>query len=446
MSLWRYFNVSGGYFEPVETHVGDGRQHQSVGAADKEAAQAGSPLFQQEHDDGNFRVEKHNGLNSLHLDIHENRPPNEETVLPAPGIVYRDHMGTYQVVQQSYTTDSIFSTFENEDNSWQSFQPGTENNAGITAYVSEYSNVTNGSSGNDTGLPSGGMDLGLALESQITLIILYTMTTLLAVIGNILVILVFTLGKRSRTDLRGFLINLAVADLIMAVFCMPFTFTMTMLSNWIFSAPMCPIVLFMQTVSVTASVCTNMAIGIDRFWVVTFPLKSRITKARSKFVITIIWIISCGLSSIQLYVGRSSTIEIAPGVTIADCNEIWPEPSFIWRRFYTFFILILTYLMPLTILSLTYGIVGTKLWQRTTPGNADEQRDMQQLKSKRKVRQTFLPHKVPRRRIRASVVQFELTQCVELHCPVICSGRCRTGLLVNFPTRFISSAILNTWG
>ena len=41
--------------------------------------------------------------------------------------------------------------------------------------------------------------------------------------------------------------------------------------------------------------------------------------------------------------------------------------------------------MPLTILSLTYGIVGLKLWQRTTPGNADEQRDMQQLKSKRKV-------------------------------------------------------------
>ena len=160
---------------------------------------------------------------------------------------------------------------------------------------------------------------------------------------------------------------------------------MTMLSNWIFSAPMCPIVLFMQTVSVTASVCTNMAIGIDRFWVVTFPLKSRITKARSKFVITVIWIVACGLSSVQLYVGRSSTIEVAPGVTIADCNEIWPEPSFIWRRFYTFFILILTYLMPLTILSLTYGIVGLKLWQRTTPGNADEQRDMQQLKSKRKV-------------------------------------------------------------
>ena len=153
---------------------------------------------------------------------------------------------------------------------------------------------------------------------------------------------------------------------------------------------MCPIVLYMQTVSVTASVCTNMAIGVDRFWVVTFPLKSRITKSRSKVVIGIIWAISLTLSSVQLAVGRSSTIEIAPGVVITDCNEIWPEPSETWRRMYTFFILILTYLMPLGILSFTYGFVGWKLWQRTAPGNADEARDTHQLRSKRKVGQRHL--------------------------------------------------------
>ena len=382
MSLWRYFNISGGYFEPIQTRVEGEDPALAAGGA---AVEVGSPLLQQERGDhGNFKIEKHNGLNSLHVDI-AGDGTNGEVVLQGPGSIYKDPMGPYHVVQQSYTTVSgLTATDPNgiygndvDDNPAYAINPPI-------GLDQDYGNLTNGSSLNDTALPSD-VNLGLALESQVTLIILYTLTTLLAVVDNTLVILVFTLGKRSRTDLRGFLINLAVADLIMAVFCMPFTFTMTMLSNWIFSAPMCPIVLFMQTVSVTASVCTNMAIGIDRFWVVTFPLKSRITKARSKFVITVIWIIACGLSSIQLYVGRSSTIDVAPGVTIADCNEIWPEPSFIWRRFYTFFILILTYLMPLTILSLTYGIVGLKLWQRTTPGNADEQRDMQQLKSKRKV-------------------------------------------------------------
>ena len=227
--------------------------------------------------------------------------------------------------------------------------------------------------------------LDLDHDSQMVLIVLYSLTTLLSVTGNILVILVFTFGRRSRSDLRGFLINLAIADLIMAIFCMPFTFTMTMLHNWIFSEPMCPIVLYMQTVSVTASVCTNMAIGIDRFWVVQYPLKSRITKSRSKFVIAVIWIISFAFSTVQLAVGRASSREVTPGVSTTDCSEIWPEPSHMWRRGYTFFLLTLTYLMPLLILSLTYGFVGWKLWQRTTPGNADQARDNQQLKSKRKV-------------------------------------------------------------
>ena len=229
----------------------------------------------------------------------------------------------------------------------------------------------------------------LPMESQAVLIVLYTVTGLMSISGNTVVILVFSLGKRSRSDLRGFLINLAVSDLIMAVFCLPFTFTMVMLDDWVFSAPMCPIVLYMQTVSVTASVATNMAIGIDRFWVVTFPLKSRITKSRSKVVIALIWMLAGGLSSVQLVIGRASTIPYAPGLYRTSCEEVWWEPAEVWRRGYTFFILTLTYILPLTILALTYGIVGRRLWQRTAPGNADVARDNLQLRSKRKVRQSL---------------------------------------------------------
>jgi len=53
----------------------------------------------------------------------------------------------------------------------------------------------------------------------------------------------------ARSDLRWYLVNLAAADLVMAVFCMPFTFTYTMLNDWVFSAPMCPVVLFFQMAS-----------------------------------------------------------------------------------------------------------------------------------------------------------------------------------------------------
>ena len=140
---------------------------------------------------------------------------------------------------------------------------------------------------------------------QIFLIVVYSFTTFLSVVGNFLTISVFLMGRRSRTDLRWFLINLAITDLVMAFFCMPFTFTYTMLQNWVFSPPMCPFVLYMQCTAVTASVCTITAIGIDRFWGVYYPLKSRITKSRSKSVIVLIWVVSSLLHIIQLFVGKA---------------------------------------------------------------------------------------------------------------------------------------------
>ena len=107
--------------------------------------------------------------------------------------------------------------------------------------------------------------LALPSRAQYWLIALYTFTILLSLVGNILVIVVLLLGNRKKKALTKYLVNLAVADLCMTCFCMPFTFTKVMLGRWVFGAVMCPAVLFMQVTSVTASIYTNVAIGIDRF-------------------------------------------------------------------------------------------------------------------------------------------------------------------------------------
>ncbi|XP_063443768.1 QRFP-like peptide receptor isoform X1 [Mytilus trossulus] len=211
------------------------------------------------------------------------------------------------------------------------------------------------------------------------LIVLYSLTTLLSLVGNIFVVIVFKKGKRSRTDLRPFLINLALADLLMAAFCMPFTFADAIFRTWIFSEVFCPLVLFIQMLSVAASVFTNMAIGIDRFLVVMFPLKHRFTQKRYKYVIISIWICSTSLASVQFFVARAITYE--PGYLV--CQEVWPNTHS--RRVYTVILLLFTYIIPLFILTITYSVVGFLLWKRTTPGNRDHYRDFLQWKSKIKV-------------------------------------------------------------
>lgn len=104
----------------------------------------------------------------------------------------------------------------------------------------------------------------LPLTHQVVLYIMYSVAIVLAIAGNFLVIVVLSTGGRSSQKLNALLINLAVSDCLMAVVCIPFTFTNTMLGRWVFGRIMCPLVNFSQMVSVAAGIFTNVAIAFER--------------------------------------------------------------------------------------------------------------------------------------------------------------------------------------
>ncbi|XP_023228741.1 neuropeptide Y receptor type 5-like, partial [Centruroides sculpturatus] len=103
----------------------------------------------------------------------------------------------------------------------------------------------------------------LGPEMQAFLISLYSLTAIMAFAGNITVVIVLLTGKRSSRELRIFLINLALSDITMAIFSIPFTYTDFMFGRWIFDPNFCPFVQFMQHCSVIVSVYTLAVIGVD---------------------------------------------------------------------------------------------------------------------------------------------------------------------------------------
>lgn len=75
---------------------------------------------------------------------------------------------------------------------------------------------------------------------------LYSVIFLLAVIGNSLVILTLVQNKRMRTITNLFLLNLAISDLFLGVFCMPFTLVGMLLRDFIFGEMMCKLLPYLQ--------------------------------------------------------------------------------------------------------------------------------------------------------------------------------------------------------
>lgn len=88
------------------------------------------------------------------------------------------------------------------------------------------------------------MAFSLSSEMDSVRIILYSFVFLLSVFGNLLIIVVLIVNKRMRTVTNSFLLSLAVSDLMMAIFCMPFNLIPNLLEDFIFGAAMCKTVAY----------------------------------------------------------------------------------------------------------------------------------------------------------------------------------------------------------
>lgn len=104
----------------------------------------------------------------------------------------------------------------------------------------------------------------VSLSVQKFLITLYTSTAVLAFIGNLIVILVMKISRRCAKNLRKFLINLAISDLLVGVICVPFSYTYFMLRRWVFAPLLCPVSQFVLLTSGFVTAFTLTSIGIER--------------------------------------------------------------------------------------------------------------------------------------------------------------------------------------
>ncbi len=104
------------------------------------------------------------------------------------------------------------------------------------------------------------------------LALLYGGIASFAFITNILAVIILVKKMKTSADLRKYLINLAAADISMAVLSVPFNYTDVMYGYWRFPLFMCPLSRFMSICSICVSIFTLTAIGIERYLKFTLHL------------------------------------------------------------------------------------------------------------------------------------------------------------------------------
>lgn len=100
--------------------------------------------------------------------------------------------------------------------------------------------------GNDTVIPTSRIYVKrVDLQGEVR-IPLYIIIFILSIMGNSLVIATLIQNKRMRTVTNVFLLNLSVSDLLLTVFCMPFTLIPVLLKDFIFGPTMCVMIRYLQ--------------------------------------------------------------------------------------------------------------------------------------------------------------------------------------------------------
>ncbi|CAL8107549.1 unnamed protein product [Orchesella dallaii] len=203
------------------------------------------------------------------------------------------------------------------------------------------------------------------------MIIGYIFVFLFGVVGNCSVLIVVAKLHRMRTVTNFFICNLALADLLVLLFCLLPNLISNIFVPWILGWFLCKTVPYIQGVSVCASVYSLVAISMERCISIQWPFQYQITKRKGKKIIIAIWIWSCSVAlPWVLYFDTYKADEENPDIDF--CIEKWPDSYGNWSRYY-FLIgnFIICYVLPLSIIFICYLTIWFRVYRRPVPNDSN---------------------------------------------------------------------------
>ncbi|KFZ57834.1 Neuropeptide FF receptor 2, partial [Antrostomus carolinensis] len=189
-------------------------------------------------------------------------------------------------------------------------------------------------------------------------IISYLLIFLLCMVGNGVVCFIVLRSKHMRTVTNFFILNLAVSDLLVGIFCMPTTLLDNIIAGWPFGSLVCKMSGMVQGISVSASVFTLVAIAVDRFRCIVHPFKQKLSISTAVAIITVIWVLAITImcpSAVMLQVREEKHFRVILGYG----NQTRPV---YWTVLFANI-----YLAPLSLIVIMYARISIALFNTAVP-------------------------------------------------------------------------------
>ncbi|XP_062859566.1 pyroglutamylated RF-amide peptide receptor isoform X6 [Trichomycterus rosablanca] len=214
----------------------------------------------------------------------------------------------------------------------------------------------------------------LPTGAKATFVLIYTLIFVLALMGNSLVVCVVVRKGKTQSATSIFICSLAISDLLITFFCIPFTLLQNISAQWFGGVLVCKTVPFVQTTAIVTGILTMTCIAVERYQGIVHPLKMKrqYTPKRAYRMLVcvsgLVWLVSVMVGSPMLFVQQ---LEVKYDFLYENhhvcCQESWS--SVLQRRIYTTFIMVALFVLPLAAMLFLYTRISIELWIRKRVGD-----------------------------------------------------------------------------
>ncbi|KAI1289132.1 Neuropeptide F receptor [Halotydeus destructor] len=236
----------------------------------------------------------------------------------------------------------------------------------------------------------------------IGLMVAYTLLIITGTTGNCLVCFIVARKPHMRNPRNAYIVNLAISDLLLCLFTMPFTLLQIALKYWPLGAVMCKLVAALQATSIFVSTISITAISLDRYSAIIHPTVGQDCRPlKTVTTLAMIWLVSL-ICSVPLFLGRTVVDgradfeqKIPPIVLqyirtdMEYCVEVWSMFGLEHgRAIFSGITMLVQYVMPISIVTITYQRICKKLKRRMEEKSLATQIERTREKAERNFKRT----------------------------------------------------------
>ncbi|GFR13763.1 neuropeptide F receptor [Trichonephila clavata] len=191
-------------------------------------------------------------------------------------------------------------------------------------------------------------------KTETIIICTYSLVIISGIISNFIVSGIIVRKTRVCSTRYPYVVNLSISDLILCMFCMPFSLLALIKKKWVLGLTLCKLVPFVQGSTVFLSSATVSVIAVDRHKNVlsSFPTGRRRKNKEVIATIFAVWSISFILSSPIPYAQTIKKVGLPYFYMYEKCIEEWPWDNA--KGLYTVVIVLVQFLIPTFVLVITH--------------------------------------------------------------------------------------------